>query len=58
MISQFRKHITLQLTVTIGLTGFFAGAGLAQAQVATRTQVSAQKNNGTLSFTAKVADVG
>lgn len=58
MISQFRKHITLHLAVTIGLTGCFAGAGLAQAQVATRTQIAAQKNNGTLSFTAKVADVG
>src|ERR1700728_1247398 len=56
MISQFRKHITLHLAVTIGLTGFFAGAGL--AQVATRTQITAQKNNGTLSFSAKVADVG
>jgi hypothetical protein len=58
MISQFRKHITLHLAVTIGLTGFFAGAGLAQAQVATRTQITTQKNNGTLSFSAKVADVG
>jgi hypothetical protein len=58
MISQFRKHITLHLAVTIGLTGFFAGAGLAQAQVATRTQLTEQKNDGILSFTAKVSDVG
>src|ERR1700677_385681 len=58
MISQFRKHITLHLAVTIGLTGIFAGAGLAQAQVATRTQLTEQKNDGILSFTAKVSDVG
>jgi hypothetical protein len=57
MISQFRKHITPQLTAAIGLLAcFFAAAG-AGAQVATRTQVSAQTSDGALSFTAKVADV-
>ncbi|HEY1497976.1 MAG TPA: Ig-like domain repeat protein [Acidobacteriaceae bacterium] len=59
MISLFRKHITPQLTVTLGLWAcLFASAASAEAQVATRTQVSAQNSDGTLSFTAKVADVG
>jgi Bacterial Ig-like domain (group 3) len=58
MISLFRKHITPQLTVTVGLWAcLFAAAACAQAQVATRTQLSAQASDGTLSFTAKVADV-
>ncbi len=58
MISQFRKHITLQLTV-IGLwAGFFAAGGVAQAQVATRIQVSSHNDDGVLSLTVKVADVG
>jgi hypothetical protein len=58
MSLQFRKNIALQWTANLGLCiGLLAGAGLAQAQVATRTQVSTQKNSGTLTFTAKVADV-
>jgi Bacterial Ig-like domain (group 3) len=58
MISLFRKHITPQLTVTLGLWAcLFATAASSQAQVATRTQVSAQNSDGVLSFTAKVADV-
>lgn len=58
MISQFRKQITPQLTVAIGLLAcFFVAADAAVAQVATRTQVSAQTSDGSLSFTAKVADV-
>ena len=63
MISLFRKHIAPELTVSIGfltcLPVFVAGfaAGSAQAQVATRIQVSTQKNEGVLSLTAKVADV-
>ncbi|MFZ0270583.1 MAG: Ig-like domain-containing protein [Acidobacteriaceae bacterium] len=58
MISQFRKHITPQLTAAIGLlTCFLTVAAAAQAQVATRIQVSAEKNDSALTFTAKVADV-
>lgn len=58
MISLFRKHIAPPLTVTIWLlTCLLVAAGTAQAQVATRIQVSTQKNDGVLSFTAKVADV-
>jgi len=59
MISLFRKHITPQLTVAAGLLGLLvAGAGIAQAQMTTRIQVSAQRNDGVLSFTARVSDVG
>ncbi len=58
MISQFRKHIIPQLAVAIGLwAGLFASTGVAHAQLATRTQLTAQNDGGTLSFTAKVADV-
>jgi hypothetical protein len=58
MIPQFRKHITRQLIAAAGLSiGFFVAAGFGQAQVATRTQVSAQNHSGTLTFTANVADV-
>ena len=58
MISSFRKHIARQRIATLGLCfGFFAAAGLVHAQLATRTQLAAQNNGGTLSFTAKVADV-
>jgi hypothetical protein len=58
MISQFRKHFTPQRIASLGLCiGLFAAAGWAQAQVATRTQLSAQNHDGTLTFTAKVADV-
>ncbi|HUB19451.1 MAG TPA: Ig-like domain repeat protein [Acidobacteriaceae bacterium] len=57
MISQFRQHLTLQLAIAIGLsTGLFAFSGIAQAQVATRTQLTAQNDSGTLSFAATVAD--
>lgn len=56
---QFPKNIALQLTVVfVLLTCLFGGEARADAQVATRTQVSAQRNDGVLSFTAKVADVG
>jgi hypothetical protein len=58
MISQFRKHSSPQLTV-IGLcAALFAAAGLAEAQVATRTQVAAHNDPGAVSFTARVADAG
>jgi Bacterial Ig-like domain (group 3) len=58
MISQFRKHNSPQRTVSLGLLiGLFAVTGWAQAQVATRTQVTARTSDGALSFTAKVADV-
>jgi hypothetical protein len=58
MISQFRKHFAPQRIARLGLCiGLFAAAGLVQAQVATRTQLSAQNNSGTLTFTVKVADV-
>ena len=58
MISQFRKHITPQLTIAIGLwAGVFASTGIAHAQQATRTQLTTQNDSGTLSLTAKVADV-
>ncbi|MFP5227776.1 MAG: Ig-like domain repeat protein [Acidobacteriota bacterium] len=58
MILQFRKHIIPQLTVAAGLcAGLLLSTGVAHAQVATRTQLAAQNNSGTLSFTAKVADV-
>lgn len=58
MISLFRKHIALRLTLYCGLpTCLFIVSACAQgqAQVATRTQVSVQKSDGALSFTAKVA---
>lgn len=58
MISQFRKQITPQLTATLGLcVSLLAAAGVAQAQVATRTQLSTHTAGDTLSFTAHVADV-
>ena len=59
MISQFRKYITPHLAITTGLFAcFLVAAGRAQAQVATRIQVSAQRNDGVLSLTARVGDVG
>jgi hypothetical protein len=58
MIWQFRKHITLQLSVLGLCAGFIAAAGAAQAQVATRIQVSSHNDDGVLTLTAKVADVG
>ncbi len=58
MIAQFPKHTALRLTSALGLSlGFLAASGAAQAQMATRTQLSSQTSAGTLSFTAKVADV-
>ncbi len=58
MIAQFPKHTALRLSSAIGLSlAFVAAGGLAQGQVATRTQLSTQTSNGALSFTAKVADV-
>ena len=58
MIAQFRKTITPQLAVALGLCiGLFAAAAPAQAQVATRTQIAAHAGDGALSFTARVADV-
>ena len=58
MISQFRQQITPQRTTGIALCMvLFAASGIAQAQVATRTQVSTHTEGETLSFSAKVADV-
>jgi Bacterial Ig-like domain (group 3) len=58
MISQFRKLIALRRTATPGLcVVLLASAGLAQAQSATRIQLSTQNQDGALSFTARVADV-
>lgn len=58
MISQFPKQTALRLTSAIGLSlAFLAVSGVAQGQVTTRTQLSTQTSGGTLSFTAKVADV-
>ena len=56
MISQFRKHIALQPAATLGLLTCLFAALPAQAQVATRTQITAQRNDGVLSLTANVAD--
>ena len=58
MISQFRKHFAPQRIAAAGLCiGLFAAAGLAEAQVATRTQLSTQNHDSTLTLTARVADV-
>jgi hypothetical protein len=58
MILQFRKYIAPQLTVSIGLwTALLASTAVASAQTATRTQVTAQNDGESLSFTARVADV-
>jgi hypothetical protein len=61
MISLFRKHIAPRPTLFVGLLTCFSilsAVAAGQAQVATRTQVSVQKSDGALSFTAKVADAG
>ena len=61
MISLFRKHIAPRLTLYCGLLtslSILSAVAAGQAQVATRTQVSVQKSDGALSFTAKVADAG
>lgn len=58
MISQFRKHIPRPLTVAVALFGLLMAARPARAQAPTRIQVSAERNDGVLSFTAKVSDVG
>jgi hypothetical protein len=60
MISLLRKQIAPRLTLSIGLLtciSIFAAAARAEAQVATRTQVTVQQNDGTLSLTASVDDV-
>ena len=59
MISLFRKYIAPRLTLYCGLLtslSILSAVAAGQAQVATRTQVSVQKSDGALSFTAKVAD--
>jgi len=61
MISLFRKHIAPRLTLFCGLLtclSILSAVAQGQGQVATRTQVSVQKSDGALSFTARVADVG
>ena len=61
MISLFWKHIAPRLTLCCGLLtclSILSAVAQGQAQVATRTQVSVQKSDGVLSFTAKVADAG
>jgi hypothetical protein len=62
MISLFRKYIVLRPALTLAVvTGIFSclllGAPPAWAQVATRTQLSTQQDEGVLTLTAKVADV-
>lgn len=61
MISLFRKHIAPRPAVTSGIIAcllWFAAASSAQAQVATRTQLSAQQaQSGVLSLTANISDV-
>lgn len=59
MISLFGKQIRARQAVRLAVvTGVLAGiAGLAQAQMPTRTQVMAQRDgSGTLTFTVNVAD--
>ncbi len=57
MISLFRTKIAPCQIVNLGLcTCIFAAAACAQAQVATRTQVTTREMNGALSFTVRVAD--
>jgi hypothetical protein len=61
MISLFRKHIAPRPAVTSGLVVclfWFAAGVSAHAQVATRTQLSANEaQSGTLSLTANISDV-
>jgi hypothetical protein len=58
MISLFRKPIALHSTVHLGVLACLLAAAAAEAQVATRTQVVAQRSDGVLSFTARVSDAG
>ena len=61
MISLFRKYIAPRLSLYCGLLtclSILSTGAAGQAQVATRTQVSAEKSDGALSFTARVAEVG
>lgn len=63
MISLFRKFTKpgrVPLAVLSGILSssfFLAVPGLAQGQVATRTQISTQQNDGVLSLSAKVVDL-
>ena len=62
MISLFRKHIAPRLTLYCGLLTclclFTASVASGHAQATTRIQISAQRDDGALALTAKVADVG
>ncbi|MGC2297244.1 MAG: Ig-like domain-containing protein [Acidobacteriaceae bacterium] len=62
MISLFRKHIAPRLTLYCGLLTclciFTADVASGHAQATTRIQISAQRDDGALALTAKVADVG
>ncbi|MFY9747293.1 MAG: Ig-like domain repeat protein [Acidobacteriaceae bacterium] len=60
MISLFRKYIAPRLSLYCGLLtclSILSTGAAGQAQVATRTQVSVEKSDGALSFTARVAEV-
>jgi hypothetical protein len=64
MISLFPKYIASRpafrlaaATAILTCLGLLATASSAQAQVATRTQLATQQENGVLELTAKVADV-
>jgi hypothetical protein len=63
MISLFRKHVCPRLALRPATSaGILACATIltagASAQVATRTQLSAQQEQGVLTLTAKVGDIG
>jgi hypothetical protein len=58
MNSQFGKRIGRHGIINLGLfIGLAVSAGAAHAQVATRTQLSADNRDGALTLTAQVADV-